>query len=115
MPIDFSDLDLQVKLPDIPGSAPVATIPAPCIESRSRAVDGLAKALRLDLDGTVDLPHGYAMFGPRGQVEVFAASGALRARDCEQLARFDDERRPWADVTREETDDGTVYRLGDHA
>ena len=113
MPIEISELDVRVTLPDIPSSAPVATIPAPCLRDHSQAVDGLAKALGFDVKGTVDVPHGYAVGGASGQVEVFSASGAVRARNTHQLAKFEDERRQWADVTKEKTADGVVYGLGD--
>ena len=113
MPIEISELNIRVTLPDIPSVAPVATIPAPCLRERSKAVDGLAKALGFDVKGTVDVPHGYAVGGPGGQVEVFSASGAVRARNTDQMARYDDERRNWSDVTTQKTADGVVYRLGD--
>lgn len=113
MPIEISELDIRVTLPDIPSSAPVATIPAPCLREHSQAVDGLVKALGFDVKGTVDVPHGYAVGGPSGQVEIFSASGAVRARNTDQLAKFDDERRRWHDVTKQETDDGIIHDLGD--
>jgi hypothetical protein len=113
MPIEISELDIRVTLPDIPSSAPVATIPAPCLREHAQAVDGLVKALGFDVKGTVDVPHGYAVGGPSGQVEIFSASGAVRARNTDQLAKFDDERRRWYDVTKQETDDGIIHHLGD--
>ncbi|MEP7113375.1 MAG: hypothetical protein ABI862_08930 [Ilumatobacteraceae bacterium] len=115
MPIEISELIIRVTLPDIAPSAPVATIPEPCLREHSKTVDGLVKALGFDVKGTVDVPHGYAVGGPSGQVEIFSASGALRARNTDQMAKFEDERRNWSDVVKQETDDGIVYRLGDDA
>jgi hypothetical protein len=115
MPIDFADVDFQVRVPDIPTSAPAAVLSAPCLRDHARAVDGLAKALGFDVRATVDVPHGFAAGSPAGQVEVFAASGALRARNTDRLAKFEDERREWADVVKDDSDPtiGIVYRLGD--
>ncbi|WP_293675977.1 hypothetical protein [uncultured Phenylobacterium sp.] len=46
---------------------------------------------------------------------MFAASGAVRGRNTDQLSRFADERRTWADVVQERTKDGVVYGLGPKA
>lgn len=111
MALDFSAVDLKARL-EIPKTGLVALLPSPCLRERSRAVDTLAKSLGIKVVGSADVPHGFAVGGPDGQVEVFAASGAVRARNTKQLSRFNDERRPWADVTRERTKDGPVYGLG---
>ncbi len=113
MSLTISDVDFRVALPDIPGGAPLATIAAPCLSRHTDIVAGLGKALGLDVKATVDVPHGWATGGPDGQVEVFSASGAMRARNTRQLVKFEDERRRWADVTAEQTGDGVVHRLGD--
>jgi hypothetical protein len=113
MPFTMSDLDIRVPLPDLPPVVPMATLPAPCLSRHSEIAQELGKALGLDLQSSADVPHGYAVGGRRGQVEVFSASGAVRARNTEQLSRFEDERRQWADVRREESDAGIVYRLSD--
>jgi hypothetical protein len=115
MPFTFADLDIRTTLPDIPASAPVVSLTPPCIKDRSRAVEGLTKALGFEVRGTVDVPHGYAVGGPSGQVEVFYASGAVRGRNTDQLSKFEDERRRWADVTKDEDHDGVFFRLGDAA
>jgi hypothetical protein len=112
MAIEISDVNFRVKLPDLPSRAPLATIPAPCLAGHAEVVDGLGKALGLEMKTTADIPHGYAVGGPRGQVEVFSASGAVRARNTDQLAKFENERRRWADVDTEDTGAGVVYRLG---
>ena len=113
MPFTMADLDFRISLPDLPSTLPVAILPAPCLSRHSEIAQELGTALGLDLRGTAEVPHGYVVGGRRGQVEVFAASGAVRARNAEQLSRFTDERRPWADLRREETADGVVYRLGE--
>lgn len=111
MAIDFSAVEFKARL-DVPKTGLVAILPAPCLRERTRAVEAVAKSLGIKVVGSADVPHGFAVGGPDGQVEVFAASGAVRARNTEQLSRYNDERRPWADVTRERTKDGTVYGLG---
>ena len=108
MPIDFSAVDLQAK-PDIPKTGMAALMPPPCLRDRTRVVEGLAKSLGIKVVGSADVPHGFAVGGPSGQVEVFAASGAVRGRNTDQLSRFPDERRKWAEVVRAK--DG-VYGLG---
>jgi hypothetical protein len=111
MAIDFSAVDFKCRL-DVPKTGLIAILPAPCLRERSRAVDALVQSLGIKVLGSADVPYGFAVGGPDGQVEVFAASGAVRARNTEQLSRFNDERRPWADVTCERTKDGPVYGLG---
>ncbi|KRE42764.1 hypothetical protein [Knoellia sp. Soil729] len=110
MPLQFTDLDFKVDLPDIPRTAPVVSHTPPCLKEHSESTRAIAEALDIDLKGTAQVPHGYAVGSDRGQVEVFAASGAVRARNTERLTAYDDERRKWRDVER--SDDGT-YRLGD--
>ena len=35
MPLQFTDIDFRVDLPDISGSAPAAVHPAPCLRERA--------------------------------------------------------------------------------
>jgi hypothetical protein len=108
MAFKFDDVDFQTKLPEIPDSVPVAVHPAPCTKDRHGTARRLAAVLDLTIDGTVDVPHGFAVGGSRGQVEVFAASGAVCGRNTDRLSAYPDERRNWADVDK--SDDG--FRLG---
>jgi hypothetical protein len=82
----------------------------PCARDRDETTRALAEVLQIDLKGTAQVPHGYAVGSDRGQVEVFSASGAVRARNAERLSAYPDERRNWSQVERDE--DGT-FRLGD--
>ena len=109
MPLTFTDVDFKVELPDIPATAPVVGHTPPCAKDRDHTTRAIAEVLRIDIKGTAQVPHGYAVGSDRGQVEVFSASGAVRARNAERLAAYPDERRKWSDVERD--DDGT-YRLG---
>jgi hypothetical protein len=109
MPIDFTKVRFAVDLPDIPALAPVVAHPMPCLGDRRKTLQALAEAMGFDARGAAHVPHGYAVGSDAGQVELFAASGAVRARNAKQLSAFDDERRPWREVAR--TDDG--YQLGD--
>jgi hypothetical protein len=111
MTVDFSAVDLRTKV-DLPKSGMVALLPPPDLRERTRAMEGLAKSLGFKVAGAADVPHGFAMGGPSGQVEVFAASGAIRGRNTDQLSRFADERRSWAEVVRVPTNDGAAYGLG---
>lgn len=111
MAIDISAVELKAK-PDIPRTGMAAMLPPPCLRERTRAMEGLAKSLGVKVAGAADVPHGFAMGGPSGQVEVFAASGAVRGRNTDQLSRYPDERRSWGEVVREQTQDGVVYGLG---
>jgi hypothetical protein len=109
MPIDFTKVRFAVDLPDIPALAPVVAHPMPCLGDRRKTLQALAEAMGFDARGAAHVPHGYAVGSDAGQVELFAASGAVRARNAKQLSAFDDERRPWREVAR--TDDD--YQLGD--
>ena len=110
MPLTFKDIDFTVEVPDIPATTPVIAHTAPCTRDRDDTARAIAEVLQIDLKGTAQVPHGYAVGSDRGQVEVFSASGAVRARNAERLAAYPDERRTWGDVER--GDDGT-FRLGD--
>jgi hypothetical protein len=112
MAIDFSALDIRTKIPT-PKTGLIAVLPAPCLRERMHAADALVKALKIRVAGSGDVPHGFAVGGPNGQIEIFAASGAVRARNTDQLSRFEDERRPWTDVVKDKSDNGVVYRLGE--
>jgi len=110
--MDYSALDIRAEMP-APKHGLIAVLPAPCLHDRMRAADALVKALKIRVAGSADVPHGFAVGGANGQVEVFAASGAVRARNTDQLSRFEDERRPWTDVVEEKSDSGAAYRLGE--
>lgn len=110
MPLQFTDIDFKVDLPDIPRTTPVVTHTPPCTRDRKETTRAIAELLDIDVKGTAQVPHGYAVGSDRGQVEVFSASGAVRARNVERLTAYADESRKWSDVERD--DDGT-YRLGD--
>lgn len=112
MPLQFTDIDFKVDLPDIPRTTPVVTHTPPCLRDSGETTRAIAEVLDIDVKGTAQVPHGYAVGSDRGQVEVFSASGAVRARNVERLTAYADESRKWADVERD--DDGT-YRLGDSA
>ena len=114
MALDFSAIDFKVKLPS-PDGALVAVLQPPCPRDRMRSIDALVDELGIKVGGQADVPHGFAVGGPNGQVEVFAASGAVRGRNTDQLSKYEDERRPWRDVTREKEEKGAVYRLGKRA
>ena len=110
MPLTFRDIDFKVELPDIPATAPMISHTPPCARDRDDTTRAIAEVLHIDLKGIAQVPHGYAVGSDRGQVEVFSASGAVRARNAERLAAYPDERRKWSEIHRD--DDGT-FRLGD--
>ena len=110
MPLTFRDIDFTVELPDI-SHAPVLSHTPPCVKDRDDTTRALAEILEIDVVGTASVPHGYAVGSDRGQVEVFSASGAVRARNTERLAAYPDERRKWSEVERDET--GTFTLGGD--
>ena len=112
MPMQFTDIDFKVDLPDIPRITPVVTHTPPCLRDSAETTRAITEVLDIDLKGTAQVPHGYAVGSDRGQVEVFSASGAVRARNAERLTAYADESRTWSQVERD--DDGT-YRLGDSA
>jgi hypothetical protein len=100
------DIDFRTKLPDVAGTLPVARVAAPSASERIESARTLADVLGLGNTAHVDLPFGHALASKTGQVEVFAASGAVRARSIERLTAYDDERRPWRDARRRD-DDGS--------
>ena len=113
MPISFRDIDFRVELPEIPSAMPAAVTEGQCGHERVEAMRTLAAVLEIDEPIEVTLPFGHALAGKAGQVEFFAASGAVRARNIPLLSRFEDERRDWPDVEKVETGEGVSYRLGE--
>jgi hypothetical protein len=112
MPLTFNEIDFKVDLPDIPRTTPVVSHTSPCLKEHDETTRAIAEVLDIDVKGTAQVPHGYAIGSSRGQVEVFAASGAVRARNTERLTAYENESRRWEGVERD--DDGT-YRLSDDA
>jgi hypothetical protein len=113
MPFTIKELDIRTELPDLPGSAPLAVSDPPCLKDRHRSVPVLSEHLGFEVRGTAEVPHGVILGSDDGQVELFAASGAVRARSTARLSAYADERREWADLERQETEGGIVHVLGD--
>ncbi|MFL6140908.1 MAG: hypothetical protein ACJ72N_03420 [Labedaea sp.] len=105
------DIEFRVPLPDMPAELPLATLATPSYEERLHAVRTLHERFELGDTVELDLPDGVAHAGSRGEVQYFAASGAVRARDAELCAAFADERRAWADVSEVDDGAGPVYVL----
>jgi len=114
MSLSLSDIDWRVALPDVPAELPVATVATPSYEERLHAVRILHERFALGDTVEVDLPEGVAHASDRGEVQFFAASGGIRARDADVSRAFPDGRRRWDDV--EEVGDGAGRRfvLGEH-
>jgi hypothetical protein len=113
MSLSVEGIDWRVAPPEIPDELPVATLATPSYEERLHAVRTLHERFTLGETIELDLPEGVAHAGRRGEVQYFAASGAVRARDAEVCRAFPDERRPWTDVTEVDDGDGARYELGE--
>jgi hypothetical protein len=113
MTLAFKDLEFRTDIPEIPQAMPVTQTVAQCAPERARPVRALAEHLELTELTEVDLPWGYALASEAGQVEFFAASGAVRGRNLKVINAFSDERRDWPDVTRVDTPDGPGWALGE--
>jgi hypothetical protein len=99
MNLSLADIDWQVALPEVPDELPLATLATPSYEERLHAVRTLHERFELGETVEMDLPDGVAHASRRGEVQYFAASGAVRARSAEVCAAFSDERRPWDNVS----------------
>lgn len=108
----LSKIEFRTDIPQIPAGSAFARFEPPCVRERQRAVTTLLEAFRIDVKGTLQVPFGHIVGGPGGQVEVFAASGAVRARNTDQLSRYDDERRKWAEAERVDGPSGPEWALG---
>lgn len=115
MPISFRDIEFRTEIPDIPSAMPAAVVEGQCAHDRVESMRALASILDLGDAIEVSLPFGHALASKAGQVEYFAASGAVRARSIDVLGRFEDERREWPDVEKVETREGISYELGDRS
>ncbi|MDQ1733738.1 MAG: hypothetical protein QOK10_3897 [Pseudonocardiales bacterium] len=113
MTLAFKDIEFRTELPEIPRAMPVIQTVAQCAPERTRPVRALAEHLQLSDLTEVDLPWGYALGSEAGQVEFFAASGAVRGRSLKVINAFSDERRDWPDVTRVDTADGAAWAIGE--
>lgn len=112
MPLSLKDLTFEVDPPRVPDVAPVTTFEYPCLKDVRERIDVFAGALDIGIRATVSVPHGILAAGDAGQIEVFAASGAIRGRNTERLSRYDDERREWRDVEKIDGPDGVDFALG---
>jgi hypothetical protein len=112
MTLSWRDIEFRVDLPDVPPTMPMVHLETPCGPERAESVRALAYVLGLDDAIEVDLPFGQGLVSIRGQIEVFTASGAVRARNAASLGRFDNERRDWPDVRKVEGQGGVTYALG---
>lgn len=115
MSLNLHDIEFTTTIPDIPSSMPLAITETPCLRDRIEPVRAVAAHLGIGDAVEVETPFGFALAGKSGQVECFAASGAVRARDAALITRFDDERREWPDVRRVETRRGVAFALGERA
>jgi hypothetical protein len=111
MTLNIKDLNLQVELPELPRSIPIAALDAPPLDERQRAIEVITETL-----GLRDLTRGetgqsIAFVGKRGEIEYFPASGAMWARDAEAESAYDNELREWPGLEKTRTHDGTVYTL----
>lgn len=113
MTLTLGDIEFRTELPPIPAAMPAAVTEAQCGHERTEAIRTLAAILDLGEAVDVALPFGHALASKTGQVEFFAASGAIRARNLSVINAFDDEQRPWPDVKKIEDKDGISYALGD--
>jgi hypothetical protein len=113
MGLSLAEVDWRVPLPDIPEELPAATVATPSYEERLHAVRTLHERFRLGTTVELDLADGVAHAGERGEVQYFAASGAVRARDAGLCAEFADERRCWRDVEKVDDGDGPRFVPGE--
>jgi hypothetical protein len=104
MAINFSDLDIQVKLPVLPKSMPVPALAAPSLDERRSAIAGLGEQMKLGTLRPVELDHGTLMASDRGDITYFNASGALWARDAQAAKGAVNELRKWDGLVETTTD-----------
>ncbi|MDE0546577.1 hypothetical protein [Microbacterium sp. C7(2022)] len=113
MALTRDDIVFAGREPRIPASYPVTRFAAPCLADSERSTRVLADVLGIEVATTVALPTGVAAVGKAGQIEHFAASGGVRARNVERLTAFEDEKRDWADLKEERTREGVRFSLGE--
>jgi hypothetical protein len=95
MSIKLSSVDIQAKLPSLPGSLPVPTLRSTPLEERRTAIGRLGEVMKLGALRVVELEHATVMASERGDITCFRASGALWARDAMATADHRDEFRKW--------------------
>jgi hypothetical protein len=103
MPLTLSDLDLKVKLPQLPSSIPVFTLSAPSLADRRAAIGHLAQHLKLDGLRSAELDHAVVMASTQGDIHYFHASGAVLARDATATRDQTSELRHWGGLLDSKT------------
>jgi hypothetical protein len=98
MALKLKDLDLKVRLPELPKSIPVYELSAPSLEERLPGLELLREHLQLGELRPVQLDHALVMAGERGEIEYFYASGGVWARDATATRETQNELRRWPSV-----------------
>ncbi len=111
MTLTFKELEFRTEVPEVPRSLPLPQVVAQCAPERTECMRALGDMLGLSELLEVELPFGHALAGEAGQVEFFAASGAVRGRNTKLITSFADERRDWAGAYRTDSPAGPEWTL----
>jgi len=111
MTLTLDNLDLVVRLPEMPKSMPVFELTAPTLEDRRPGLDRLRELLRLGELRSAEFDHALVMAGDRGEIEFFPASGAVWARDATATQDSGDELRRWEQLEESEDEGGPRLTL----
>lgn len=115
MPLSRDDIVVEADVRGFGDIMPVTRFRPPCLSDEEEKTRAFADALGIDIRATVAVPHGLMAAGDDGQIELFAASGAVRGRNTTRMMRYEDERRDWPEVDKVEGPDGVDFRLGPDA
>ena len=113
MTLKLDDIRFETDLPKLPEHAPVIRCAAPGFDDRANGVRALADRLDLGDVKDMDTEFGRAMASDRGNVEYFAASGAIWSVNNLHDLKAETEFLDWDDLQEGEDADGQpILTLG---
>lgn len=113
MALNLKDIKFENGIPDLPKTGIAVHCKAPNFDERQRGMHALAKHLDLGETREVDTQFGRAMASKSGDVEFFAASGAIWSTNIAHELKAESEFIDWDDLDESKDAEGQpILSLG---
>lgn len=111
MSLKLNQINFKAEMPKIPDHGVAIMCEAPQFKDRAKGIQGLAKRLDLGELRDADTRFGRAIVSKHGEVEFFAASGAIWAANTAHELKAKDEFLDWQDLSDGKDDDGQPIQI----